>query len=48
MSEDDFQLDEDFALRLDAEDPLGTFRDRFYQIPGAIARDIYLEMSRII
>ncbi len=39
MSEDDFQLGEDFALRLDAEDPLGKFRDRFYRIPGVIYMD---------
>jgi len=32
----DFQLGEDFALRLDAEDPLAEYRDRFYHLPDAI------------
>lgn len=33
------RLDEDYALKLDAEDPLAAFRDRFYHIPGAIYMD---------
>jgi len=39
MGENNFQLGEDFALELDAEDPLAPFRDRFYQIPGVIYMD---------
>jgi len=34
-----FQLGEDFAIKLDAEDPLAKFRDRFYQIPGVVYMD---------
>jgi len=30
---------EDYALELDAGDPLASFRDRFYQIPGVIYMD---------
>jgi hypothetical protein len=32
----EYQLGEDFALRMDAEDPLAVFRSRFYHIPGSI------------
>lgn len=39
MSETDFEVGEEFALRLDAEDPLASFRDRFYHIPGVIYMD---------
>jgi kynureninase len=39
LDEPDFQLGEDFALQLDAEDPLASFRDRFYHIPGVIYMD---------
>jgi kynureninase len=39
MSKTDFAGEEDFALRLDKEDPLATFRDRFYHIPGVIYMD---------
>jgi kynureninase len=39
MSKIDFDVSEEYALRLDAEDPLAPFRDRFYQIPGAIYMD---------
>jgi len=34
-----FQLGEDYALRLDAEDPLATYRDRFYRLPGVTYMD---------
>jgi len=34
-----FELGEDYALRLDAEDPLAVFKDRFYHIPGSIYMD---------
>jgi hypothetical protein len=34
-----YELDEDFALQMDAEDPLALFRNRFYHIPG----NIYME-----
>ena len=34
-----YKLGEDFALRMDAEDPLAAFRNRFYQIPGSIYMD---------
>jgi len=34
-----FELDEAFALKLDAEDPLAGFRDRFYIPPGVIYLD---------
>jgi kynureninase len=33
------RLDEDYALKLDAEDPLAAFKGRFYHIPGAIYMD---------
>ena len=39
MSAMDFEVGEDYALKLDAEDPLAPFRDRFYQIPGVIYMD---------
>jgi kynureninase len=35
----EYQLGEDFALRMDAEDPLAVFRSRFYHIPGNIYMD---------
>jgi len=34
-----YELDEDFALRMDAEDPLAVFRSRFYHIPNSIYMD---------
>ena len=34
-----YDLGEDFALKLDDEDPLAAFRDRFYHIPGSIYMD---------
>jgi kynureninase len=34
-----FQLGEEFARKLDAEDPLSKFINRFYQIPGSIYMD---------
>jgi len=39
MRETSFEVGEDYAVRLDAEDPLASFRDRFYQIPGVIYMD---------
>jgi len=35
----DFCLGEEFALRLDAEDPLARYKERFYHIPGIIYMD---------
>jgi len=32
----EFELGEEYALRMDAEDPLGGYRERFHQIPGKI------------
>ncbi|TEU10039.1 kynureninase, partial [Candidatus Bathyarchaeota archaeon] len=34
-----FELGEDYALRLDAEDPLAGYKDRFYHLPGKIYMD---------
>jgi len=34
-----FELGRDFALQMDAEDPLAPFKDRFYPIPGKIYMD---------
>ena len=31
-----FELGEDYALQLDAEDPLAGYKDRFYHLPGVI------------
>jgi kynureninase len=39
VSKMDFDVSEEYALRLDAEDPLASFNDRFYQIPGVIYMD---------
>jgi kynureninase len=39
MGDYDFQLGEDFALKLDAKDPLSTYKDRFYHVPGVIYMD---------
>jgi kynureninase len=39
VSRMDFEVGEEHALRLDAEDSLASFRDRFYQIPGVIYMD---------
>jgi kynureninase len=38
-SKPEYELGEDFALRMDAEDPLAVFRGRFYQIPNSIYMD---------
>ena len=35
----EFELGEEYALRMDAEDPLAQYRKRFYQIPGKIYMD---------
>ncbi|HIH89235.1 TPA: kynureninase, partial [Candidatus Bathyarchaeota archaeon] len=35
----EYQLGEDFALKMDAEDPLAVFKSRFYHIPGSIYMD---------
>ncbi len=35
----DFELGEDFALQLDAEDPLSVYKERFHHIPGIIYMD---------
>jgi kynureninase len=35
----EYQLGEDFALKMDAEDPLAVFKGRFYHIPGSIYMD---------
>jgi len=35
----EFKLGEDYALQMDAEDPLAGYKDRFYQIPGKIYMD---------
>jgi len=35
----EFELGEEYALRMDAEDPLAPYRERFYQIPGKIYMD---------
>jgi len=32
----DFRLGEDFALEMDAKDPLVGFKDRFYHLEGSI------------
>ena len=34
-----YELGEDFALRMDAEDSLAVFRNRFYHIPNSIYMD---------
>jgi kynureninase len=34
-----YELGEDYALRLDAEDPLAGYRDRFYLLKGTIYMD---------
>jgi kynureninase len=34
-----FELGEDYALRLDAKDPLAGYKDRFYHLPGKIYMD---------
>ena len=34
-----FELGEDYALRLDAEDSLASYKDRFYHLPGKIYMD---------
>lgn len=34
-----FKLGREFALQLDAEDPLSTFKERFYHLPGKIYMD---------
>lgn len=39
MRETDFEVGEEYALRLDEDDPLAPFRDRFYPIPGVIYMD---------
>jgi kynureninase len=38
--------DESYAQALDAADPLAPFRDRFYQLPGAIYLDGSLRIFR--
>ena len=35
----DFHVGEEFARELDLKDPLASFRERFYQIPGVIYMD---------
>jgi kynureninase len=35
----EFELGMDYALRLDAEDPLASYKDRFYHLPGKIYMD---------
>ncbi|MGD0802730.1 MAG: kynureninase [Candidatus Bathyarchaeia archaeon] len=35
----EYELGEDFALKLDAKDPLAIFRNRFYHIPNSIYMD---------
>jgi len=35
----DFEVGEEYARELDLEDPLASFRDRFYHIPGVIYMD---------
>jgi kynureninase len=35
----EFELGEDFALKLDREDPLAAYKDRFYHLPGKIYLD---------
>jgi kynureninase len=39
LGEWDFRLGEEFALKLDDEDPLTTYKERFYSIPGVIYMD---------
>jgi kynureninase len=39
MSDTDFEVGEEFALRLDMEDQLASFHDRFYHIPDVIYMD---------
>jgi kynureninase len=34
-----FELGLDYALRMDVEDPLASFKDRFYHLPGIIYMD---------
>ena len=34
-----FELGEEYALKMDAEDPLARYRDRFYGPPGRIYMD---------
>ncbi len=35
----EYELGEDFAFKMDAEDPLAVFKNRFYQIPNSIYMD---------
>jgi kynureninase len=35
----EYELGEDFALKLDSKDPLAVFRNRFYHIPNSIYMD---------
>ena len=35
----EFKLGEDFALEMDAKDPLAGFKDRFYHLEGSIYMD---------
>ncbi|TRO48650.1 aminotransferase class V-fold PLP-dependent enzyme, partial [Candidatus Bathyarchaeota archaeon] len=35
----EFELGEEYALRMDAVDPLARYRDRFHQLPGKIYMD---------
>lgn len=35
----EFELGEDYALQMDAEDPLAGYKDRFYHLPGKIYMD---------
>ena len=35
----EYQPGEDFALKMDTEDPLATFKNRFYQLPNSIYMD---------
>jgi kynureninase len=35
----EFELGEDFALKLDRKDPLAAYKDRFYHLPGKIYMD---------
>ncbi|MFP3951239.1 MAG: kynureninase [Candidatus Bathyarchaeia archaeon] len=39
MTDYDFYLGEEYALKLDAADPLTPYRKRFYEIPGKIYMD---------
>ena len=35
----EFKLGEEYALKMDAEDPLAQYRERFHQLPGKIYMD---------